>query len=633
MAKQGLPIPDIWETPHYALSALDDKVLNTLYPLRYESLYSLGSLPFPVKTNGALYIPENMGFVLPGGDYAEGRSLDDMKMLIERIAVFEDPVASFFWHPWRELPELKSIVGWLHDAGFEFVSAYDLFEIKKQGDISASTGINQWRSAYSPSIGYAITNTLIAIAFIVFFIGSFVYILNLLRMKRNLKRIGRFNMSLIELRDIAREHKSELPKVAIFVPARNEGAVIENTIRQLAALDYPKHLYRAVIIVDEREREDNLERRTIDVVRRVAQEINHKFNTEFVHCIEVPKWYSGTLGSLEQSYEKSTKGRALNYMLQSLYDQPKWRDYEMIGILDADGRLHPNVLKEVAYKRITKKSKLLQGPVFQVSNFGHVSLVGMCAALELAVHHTTTLPRRLLRGGKLQFVAGTNYFIDKDLIADVGGWDCDALVEDAELALRLYVRQRTTAEWLDAPEIEQTPPSFSIYRRQRERWVRGHFMLLHDIKRADIPFLEKVYLYNKIVISQFRFIPEFTLAILSIVYMFMGYLMDLGQVFNIISVYLLCTAILMFNLYALTYWALRKYIPTQTSTMTSITQYLKLFLFFPVFMVCQCVPRVEGLFNFARRHHVAWYKTERTQEGSGEVLFLGDKELVKDKVY
>ncbi len=415
--------------------------------------------------------------------------------------------------------------------------------------------------------------------------------------------------------------------MAIFVPARNEGAVIENTIRQLAALDYPKHLYRAVIIVDERERDDNLERRTIDVVRMVAQEINQKFKTDFVHCIEVPKWYSGTLGSLEQSYEKSTKGRALNYTLQSLHNQPEWQDYEMIGILDADGRLHPNVLKEVAYKRITKKSKLLQGPVFQVSNFGHVSLVGMCAALELAVHHTTTLPRRLLREGKLQFVAGTNYFIDKDLITNVGGWDCDALVEDAELALRLYVRQRTTAEWLDAPEIEQTPPSFSIYRRQRERWVRGHFMLLRDIKRANIPFFEKVYLYNKIVISQFRFIPEFTFAILSIVYMFMGYLMDLGQVFNMISVYLLCMAILMFNLYALTYWALRKYIPRQINTMASVTQYLKLFLFFPVFMVIQCVPRVEGLFNFTRRHHVTWYKTERTQEGSGEVLFLGEKTL------
>lgn len=639
MSRLGLPVPDIWETPHYALSALDDRVINTIYPLRYEHHLDLGSLPFPIKTDGAIYIPENLGYIAPGTNYSDARSVDDMRILIKRLSAFEDPVASFFWHPWRNFSELKLLIELFHDAGFQFESAYDLLESTKHTGKAEPSALIEWRTAYRPSLTYSVTNYIIAIAYLVFFMGSLAYIGNLVRIKRHLKRVGSFDVSLAELQEIACRQGRNLPRLAILVPARNEAAVIENTIRQLAALDYPKHLYRAVIIVDEREREEDLKIHTIDVVNTVAREINRKFNTDFVHCIEVPKWYSGTLGSNKRTFEKSTKGRALNYVLQTLqnrvarkYTRPLqqsrsgWSgDYEMIGILDADGRLHPNVLKEVAYKRITHNSRLLQGPVFQISNFGHVSLVGMCAALELAVHHLTVLPKRLLKGGKLQFVAGTNYFIDKDIIVDAGGWDCEALVEDAELALRLYVTHGVTAEWLDAPEIEQTPASFSIYRRQRERWVRGHFMLLRDIRCANIAFIEKLYLYNKIVFSQFRFIPELTLAILAIVFMFMGYLQDLNQIVSILSIYLLFMALLMFNLYALTYWALRKYIPTPNKTGFSVIQYLKLFMFFPVFMVCQCVPRLQGLINFIRRRHVSWYKTERTQEISGGVMFSGGR--------
>ncbi|MEN8131814.1 MAG: DUF2334 domain-containing protein [Pseudomonadota bacterium] len=636
MIRLGLPVPDIWETPHYALSALDDRAINTIYPLRYEHHLELGSLPFPVKTGGAIYIPENLGYISPDASYAEARSLDDMRRLVKRLAVFEDPVASFFWHPWRDFSELKFLIELFSNAGFQFESAYDLLQSANYAGKAEPPALSAWRSAYQPLLGYSITNYTIAAAYLVFLIGGLSYLVNLVRMRRHLKRVGSFEMSLSGLQEIARKRGRDLPRLAIFVPARNEAAVIENTIRQLAALDYPKHLYRAVIIVDEREREEGLKLRTIDVVKRIGGEINRQFNTDFVHCIEVPKWYSGIFGSNKRTFEKSTKGRALNYVLQTLQDREAsnqalpslqsgsaWDDYEMIGILDADGRLHPNVLKEVAYKRITYNSRLLQGPVFQVSNFGQVSLVGMCAALELAVHHLTTLPKRLLKGGKLQFVAGTNYFIDKDVIVDAGGWDCGALVEDAELALRLYVRDGVTAEWLDSPEIEQTPASFSIYRRQRERWVRGHFMLLQDVRRAKLALTEKLYLYNKIAFAQFRFIPEFTLAVLMIVFMFMGYLQDLDQMVSLLSIVLLFMALLIFNLYALTYWALRKYIPTPNRTGFSIIQYLKLFLFFPVFMVCQCVPRLQGIVNFIRRHHVAWYKTERTQEISGGVMFSG----------
>src|SRR5690606_27806225 len=148
-------------------------------------------------------------------------------------------------------------------------------------------------------------------------------------------------------------------------------------------------------------------------------------------------------------------------------------------------------------------SQILQGPVLQVSNFSKVSLVGKMAGLELARYHLTHMENRLHKARKMQFLAGTNYFIKKQLIQKVGGWDENALVEDAELALRAYEKERAIADPLCLLEVEQTPERFAIYRKQRERWARGHFQLLPVIRRSKLSLFTKVALYQKILASQF----------------------------------------------------------------------------------------------------------------------------------
>ena len=208
----------------------------------------------------------------------------------------------------------------------------------------------------------------------------------------------------------------------------------------------------------------------------------------------------------------------MNYCLQTMQSI----DVDMIGILDADGRLSQDVFKEVAMKRIVHGSRVLQGPVFQVNNFGDVSIVGVAAGLELALHHLTELPLNLLKTDTLQFLAGTNYFIDTKCIVQAGGWDQAALVEDAELALRLYAERKIVGDWINAPELEQTPANFAVYRKQRERWVRGHISLIAQIRKANLAFSDKLRFYNKIFLSQFRFLFDIGLPILSIYLMVVG---------------------------------------------------------------------------------------------------------------
>ena len=598
MVQSGLIEPDIWETPHYAQSDIDDGIFNDNYPIRYEHIAHIGSLPFAISVDKTIFMPENLGFIESGID-----ELEDKKALLEQLNTFEDPIASFFWHPWRDIRELKMYTTLVEDYGFEFVSVYDLLEkVEEVSVIHPVTGITK---------GIDFGDITLYFLFFSFIGGSIIYIRNVMKVRKHLNMINKYDLSLEQLEDFAKLKNVPLPKLGIFIPARNEGLVIANTLKRISKIDYPKDRFKVYIIVDERELEDKVERITKEVAQETLQKLHLEYNQKFIKVIEVPKWYSGVFQDNTKSYARSTKGRALNYCLQKIEKD----NIDMIGILDADGRLHPNVLKEVAMKRLQWNSKVLQGPVFQVNNFKNVSIIGVAAGLELALHHLTELPTRLMKKNALQFLAGTNYFIDRMSIIKAGGWNQNALVEDAELALRLYLLDGTVGEWLNSPELEQTPANFSIYRRQRERWVRGHLDLLSQVHRSSLSCSSKFYFYSKIFISQFRFLFDVGLPILSIYFMYVGAFIYLSPFFGFLSIILFIMSFLIWDTYGFIYRSLSNYIDPNLKLRDNLLQSIKLFLFIPIFIIVQAIPRIEAIFNsIFRSSNQMWYKTERTAE-------------------
>lgn len=613
MRNADLPVPDIWETPHYTRSSMADEIFNEYYPIRYEHINNVGSLPFTAKIDGTIYIPENMGFIDDDTEgFLFGQSVEDLRDNFGYLSVFRNPTASLFWHPWRKLWEIEEIIRLLEEEGYTFISAYDLLEIHEKSEAKAIVaGIQK---NYSSPVSYLVINVFIFLVYFFFVMGCLFYIRTIFRLKHYAKVFDKFDMGIDELEDFLVARGRKFPFFTIFVPARNEALVIGNTIRSLAALDYPKFAYEVAIIVDERELKDDVEAFTKDVAEKVGKEINTHFGEKLINVIEVPDWYSGVYNDFTKNPQKSTKGRALNFALQKIQFEKKWRRSDMICVLDADGRLHPNVLKEAAYNRALKNSEVLQGPVLQISNFDKVSLVGIAAGIELAIHHLTELPNNLIASKRVQFLAGTNYFIDKDLIHKVSGWDQNALVEDAELALRIFIKKGVKAGWIGSPEIEQTPENFSIYKKQRSRWVRGHLDLIKDIKKSPIPLRDKLSFYWKIFVSQFRFVLDLGFPVLAITFLFLGLFVDLGKVVAILSIVLLLFATFMWDLYGGIYRRISPYINLEMKIRQKLLMSMKLFLFMPVFMFVQSIPRVLALVGFIRSAPVQWYKTERTRE-------------------
>jgi len=243
--------------------------------------------------------------------------------------------------------------------------------------------------------------------------------------------------TLDQVLELARQQEREIPFIVILVPARDESAVIANTINRLAQIDYPAASYAVVIITDEREQPEGSALTTRGIATTWADDMNQDPASPWLYVVDVPAWYSGRFGSTEMRFNPSTKGRALNFALQLLRDDPRLSKADMLGILDADGRIHPEILREVAFKRLRDNAQVLQGPVFQISNYPNVTLSGKAAGIELSIYHLSTLAFRLKSSRKTaEFLAGTNYFIDLRTMIELDGWNEQALVEDAELGLR-----------------------------------------------------------------------------------------------------------------------------------------------------------------------------------------------------
>ncbi len=216
---------------------------------------------------------------------------------------------------------------------------------------------------------------------------------------------------------------------------------------------------------------------TQTIVDQVKREWQDKKNYPRLQHIQVPDDFDGNYrGACLGHVVPSTKGRALNYALPIAVDEQTL----MCGFYDAESRPDRDVLLYVAYKRLTedKPVRIFQGPVFQVRNFYDMGPFSKIASLYQALSHDWYLPVVFRR---LPFVGGTNLFIERQLLEELGGYDAGSLTEDLELGTRAYLRTGAWPEYLPYPSSEQTPTAFRAFYRQRLRWGTGHLQVMDKI--------------------------------------------------------------------------------------------------------------------------------------------------------
>ena len=144
--RAGLTVPNVFEPPHYAASAIDYQVFHTQFPTLYQrGLFAYGWCPngvcgsgtpdytriygqfYPYLVRdvfGSVVVPEGLGNVeLVEFNNNPPRFPADILASATCNTVIQDGVQSFFFHPYLNISYLKQIVAGLQAMGYTFVPA------------------------------------------------------------------------------------------------------------------------------------------------------------------------------------------------------------------------------------------------------------------------------------------------------------------------------------------------------------------------------------------------------------------------------------------------------------------------------------------------------------------------------
>ncbi len=226
------------------------------------------------------------------------------------------------------------------------------------------------------------------------------------------------------------------PWVDIFIPAKNEGIVIESTVRKMFQLDYEKFF---VWVID-----DNSSDATSTVLR--------KLENEFPRLKVLSRHYGSFPG----------KSAALNDAL------PLARG-EVIAVFDADAYVAPQFLKTIL-------------PVLAPENIGAVQaqkkiydhqkgFLVNCQASEYAVDTYFQMGRDLI-GGAVE-LRGNGQLIKRSALIDVCGWNNMAITDDLDLSMRLLINHWDIRFCPHAYVFEEGVTTLKSLIRQRCRWAEG----------------------------------------------------------------------------------------------------------------------------------------------------------------
>lgn len=254
------------------------------------------------------------------------------------------------------------------------------------------------------------------------------------------------------------------PRVVVQLPLYNERFVAERVIAAAAGLDYPRDRLEIQVL------DDSTDETVAIAARAVAQWASQGLN----------------IRHLRRSDRRGFKAGALAQGLAA-------SSAELIAIFDADFSPRPSFLREaVAMLEADPALGLIQARWAHAN--ANVSWLTRVQALLLDAHFRIEHRARDLAGHAFNF-NGTAGVWRRRAIEEAGGWSADTLTEDLDLSYRAQLAG-WRFQYRDDLEVQgELPESWSAFRAQQSRWVRGGTQtaqkLLPAVLRAERWSIEK----------------------------------------------------------------------------------------------------------------------------------------------
>ena len=233
---------------------------------------------------------------------------------------------------------------------------------------------------------------------------------------------------------------------SVLLPARNEEAVIYQTIKNVYYTNYPASLIEIVIICHASDKG------TIAEAQRAIRDLGSP-------SIHVETFSNGPIN----------KPHGLNVGLQCT-------SHQVVTIFDAEDDVDTNIFNMINTVMIKDGVGVVQGGV-QLMNYND-HWFGIHNCLEYFFWFKSRLHFHAQVG--MIPLGGNTVFIRRDLLERVNGWDEHCLTEDADIGLRLSTIGERIRVIYDAQHVtrEETPPTIPSFIKQRTRWQQGFLQVL-----------------------------------------------------------------------------------------------------------------------------------------------------------
>jgi cellulose synthase/poly-beta-1,6-N-acetylglucosamine synthase-like glycosyltransferase len=225
------------------------------------------------------------------------------------------------------------------------------------------------------------------------------------------------------------------PKVSIIVPVKNEEKVVERLLRTLLNLNYQN---KEIIIVEDG---------STDKTPRICKEWADRYPS-------LIKYYRNGVSNGKPS--------AINYAAKKATG-------EIIAVYDADTMLEADTLERVVLHFRDPKVAAVQGELETLNPDEN-------AITRLSVLNDFIVNIQQLGRDKLNLfvpLLGTNQYIRRSVLEELGYWDSNALSEDTEISLRL-ARKGYKVKYVPVKAMVEAPAKLKFFVMQRMKWLRGY---------------------------------------------------------------------------------------------------------------------------------------------------------------
>ncbi len=264
--------------------------------------------------------------------------------------------------------------------------------------------------------------------------------------------------ALLWLRTAARRRSEpaglcEWPQMTLLVAAYREERCLRECIRSISATDYPHHRLQVLIITEAHDLP------TSGLARQLAMGAPEGIAIENVVV-------SGTEGP-------PGKPRALNQGLRRATGA-------VIGVIDAEDIVDPQLCKVAAYALATRGLDVVQGVLDMANDYD--GWLNLLFRAEYGYWFRLYLPSAAAAGYPLP-LGGTTNFFTRAALEKLGGWDAYNLTEDFDAGVRAYEASLRVGT-IDCVTREESPTTLAAWLRQRTRWQRGKLQTLLRVLRT-----------------------------------------------------------------------------------------------------------------------------------------------------